>query len=292
MTNSNLDWKYEVALDTQWSHALAPAANIILVTAKSTSLSDLMAAVKTAAAQPGVVAISMSWGGLEFSAENSPSYDGVLQSIQAQGIILLASSGDSGNNGKNQQWPAASPYVTSVGGTSIKTIGYAPPSVTTELAWTYSGGGASIYEAMPSFQKTALNGTTVLTLDPTKRAIPDIAYNADPSSSPIAIVAGGIWYAEGGTSAGAPQWAAIAALIAQYRATNNESTMQSLVMATIGGFNGIIYQSKVDTTGFFDVISGSDNTSAKVCAICNDSKGYSAVTGWGVPNVSNLLAVF
>ena len=64
-------WTDEIALDTQWAHAIAPAAKIILVQAKSASLSDLFAAVKVAVSQPNVVAVSMSWGSGEFSKHES-----------------------------------------------------------------------------------------------------------------------------------------------------------------------------------------------------------------------------
>ncbi len=288
----NAGWNNEVSLDVQWAHAMAPAANIVLVTAKSGLMTDMTAAVQTAAAQPGVVAVSLSWGAVEYAAETTAAFDGVMASIQAQGIVVFASTGDSGNNGGNQEWPAASPYVTGVGGTSIKTVGYSLPNIATEVAWTYGGGGASLLEAIPAWQKTALAGNATLTLDPTKRALPDIAYNSDPNYSPVAIVVGGNWYAEGGTSAGAPQWAAIVALIAQDRATKNESTLAALVKATVGGFNGLLYQSKYDATGVFDVTAGTDNTSVKACALCTAGKGYDAVTGLGVPNVNNLLTAF
>ena len=285
-------WKYEVSLDVQWAHAMAPAASIVLVTARTAGMADMLVAVQTAAAQPNVVAISMSWGAYEFSTETSAAYDGVLKNIQASGIILLASSGDSGNNGSNQSWPAASPYATSVGGSSIKTVGYALPTVATEVAWSLGGGGASLYEAMPGYQTTALAGTAILTMDKTKRAIPDIAYNADPTYSPVGVIVGGSWYAEGGTSAGAPQWAAITALLAQQRVNKKESSLPILVKSSANGFNGIIYQAKLDAASFFDVTSGNDNTAAKACALCSAGKGYDAVTGLGVPNVNNMLAFF
>lgn len=220
------------------------------------------------------------------------AYDGVMSAIQAQGIVVFASTGDSGNNGGNQEWPSASPYVTGVGGTSIKTVGYAPPTVATEVVWSLGTGGASLYEAKPAYQTAALLGTTVVVADPTKRAIPDISYNADPTYSPVAVVTGGVWYVMGGTSAGAPQWAAIAALLAQDRANKKESTLSALVKATAGGFNGVLYQAKIDTTGLFDITAGTDNTSAKVCVLCVAGKGYDAVTGLGVPNVTNLAGLF
>ena len=312
MANSVNDWADEVALDTQWAHAMAPAANIILVTAKSASLADLMAAVQTAAQQPGVVAISMSWGGNEASID--ATYDGVLQSIQAQGIVLLASSGDAGDNnggnGTNSGWPSVSPYVTSVGGTTIKTVGYAPPTVATEVAWSLGGGGTSLLEAIPAWQKTALTGTTALSLDTgansqtvmlgtmkffvdmTKRLVPDVSYNADWSNSMVGVVMAGRWYGAGGTSAGAPQWAAIIAGLAQTRVVKKETSLSTVLKATAGGFNGLLYQAKLDTTSFFDVTTGTDNVSSKACALCTAGKGYDAATGLGVPNVTNLQTFF
>lgn len=289
--NSISDWKYEVALDTQWVHAMAPAANIVLVTARSASLGDLMTAVQTASIQPGVVAISMSWGGIEFSGETGAAYDGVLKAIQSKGIVLLASSGDAGNNGLNQTWPATSPYVTSVGGTAITTVAYNLPSVTTESAWNNGGGGVSIYEKVPAFQTAATVGTE-WKLNSTKRAIPDVSYNASPTNSPVGVVTGGIWYAEGGTSAGSPQWAAIVALIAQQRVVKGETSLQTLIATNANGFNGILYQSKLDAIGLFDVIKGSDDTSLLACSLCSAGIGYDAVTGLGVPNTTNLISLF
>ena len=290
--NSSSDWKMEVALDVEWAHAIAPKANIILVTAKSSGMADMMNAVQTAAAQPGVVAISMSWGGNEFSGETGAAYDGVFKTIQAQGIVLLASSGDSGNNGSNQAWPAVSPYVTAVGGTSITTVAYNLPSVTTEVAWNLGGGGASKYEPAQTFQTTNLVGDAALSLSPKFRMVPDVAYNADPNKSPVAIVAGNGWFAIGGTSAGAPQWAGLVAQLAQERVAKKESALAALIKATAGGFNGLIYQTKVDANGVFDVTVGNDDTAPKACAICNAGKGYDAVTGLGVPRMLSIISVF
>jgi kumamolisin len=182
--------------------------------------------------------------------------------------------------------------VTSIGGTYIETVAYNLPTITTEIAWIDGGGGASTYEPKPAYQTNALLGT-VATIDPTKRAVPDVAYNAAQGSA-VATVMGGLWYYEAGTSEGAPQWAAIAALIAQDRANKKETTLQALMKATTNGFNGFLYQAKVDSTGLFNITEGSDQSTlmTTTCAICLAGKGYNAATGFGVPNVTNLLAFF
>ena len=285
------DWRGEVALDVEYAHAIAPAATILLVTAKSSAIGDMIAAVQYAATQPNVVAISMSWGineGLAATAAN----DNILKGNQAQGIALIASSGDTGDNGSNNEWPAVSPYVTSVGGTSIKTVGYSLPTVATEVAWSLGGGGVSTTEAMPAYQSAYVTAAEKA-LDPNaKRLVPDVSYNADTMASPVVTMVNGTWNGSGGTSAGAPQWAAIVALLAQDRVNKNESTMKAYLANTAGGLNGVLYNNKIVATGIFDVTSGTDTVSGRVCAICSASTGYDAVTGLGVPNVTNLIALF
>ena len=232
------DWAIEIALDVEWAHAVAPAAKIVLVIAAGSSMTDMFNAVKTAAAQPNVAAVSMSWGANEYSSETSSAFDGLFASYP--GIVFLASSGDVGDNGSSQSYPAASPYVTAVGGTSIKSL--ALTSNSSEVAWSLSGGGASIYEAMPLYQTSYLSGTNLLTLNKGKRAIPDVSYNADNANSPVGVYTNGYWYAVGGTSAGAPQWAGITALFAQY--LNNKGMLLSTLVRGNSGFNNMIYQVK------------------------------------------------
>src|SRR5262245_42831432 len=112
----NKTWSMEIALDVQWAHAIAPAANILLVEAKSTSIRDLMNAVKYAANQSvngdPVTVVSMSWGAAEFSAQTGASFDGVFTK---PGVTYVAASGDWG---APPMWPAISKNVVSVGGTS------------------------------------------------------------------------------------------------------------------------------------------------------------------------------
>jgi hypothetical protein len=112
-----VNWELEEALDVEWAHAIAPGAQIILVEADSQALSDLMAAAATAAARPGVSVVSMSWGfaeGQSVFAADEANYDPVFN---VPGVTFLASTGDYG--AADPQYPAFSPNVIAVGGTSL-----------------------------------------------------------------------------------------------------------------------------------------------------------------------------
>lgn len=250
----NSGWALETSLDVEWAHAIAPQATILLVEAKSNSLTDLLAAVSYATSYTGVKAVSMSWGGSEFSTETS--YDSYFN---APGIAFFASSGD---NGACVIWPSSSPNVIGVGGTTLNLD--SSGAVISETAWSGSGGGVSAYETKPTYQ-TNYGVTT------TKRAVPDVSYDADPNtgvlvydSTPYQGWSG--WWVVGGTSAGAPQWAAIQAL--GLSATNNNFYQDAASSA---------YPSY-----FRDIISGSNGYSAGL--------GYDLVTGLGSPVTTSFTA--
>lgn len=272
-------WESETALDIQWAHAIAPAATIVLVQAASDSASDLFAAVRQAQAIPGVVAISMSWGALEFASETQ--YDSLFSG--APGIAYFAATGDNGDKANYQStiYPAASPYVTAVGGTSITSLN-AP---VTEVAWSGGGGGYSKYELQPLFQSAFLNATNdpTLALNQGHRSLPDVAYNA---GTPVGIVVNGSWQVVAGTSAASPQWAAIAARVAQYLQT--QGTSLSAQMTVVGSFNSVLYQVKLNSA-FQDIVSGSNSSGNLPCGVCSATTGYDDLTGLGVPDVSHLL---
>jgi subtilase family serine protease len=289
---SSTDWDMEIGLDVEWAHAMAPAAKIVLVEGASANVADLFKGLQTAVAQPNVVAVSMSWGAPEFASETKGSYDGFFK--QHSGVAFFAAAGDTGNDGSNQIYPAASPYVTAVGGTTIASL-VLPETSTSEVAWSLGGGGPSIYEAMPAYQRAYLKATnsTALRLNQGRRGIPDVAYNADPSGSPVAVYVKGGWYAIGGTSEGAPQWSAIVARLGQY--LNGKGSSVSGLLTPSNGFNGVIYQTRLDQaskSSFYNVTVGSDDTSGKPCALCSAGPGYDDVTGLGVANVGNLLENF
>ncbi|MBV8665651.1 MAG: DUF4214 domain-containing protein [Burkholderiaceae bacterium] len=280
------DWGSEIELDTQMVHAMAPGATIILVTAASSNGSDLQAAVNYAANLPGVTAVSMS-----FTVSSGFSYaqEAVFAGYQARGWpVFFASSGDSGHQ-TYAPYPAESQYVTSVGGTRINSVTWNSPS--SETAWQYSGGGRSFWVLAPDWQLTTIPVPYLLS-NTSSRAVPDVAAVADFKYSAVSVYYKDNWVLMGGTSASAPIWAGISALLGQYLANQNIS-LSNLVSKTKGGFNGLLYgtvQSPGTGSGFYDITSGTNNLTTSLCALCTAQTGYDDVTGLGTPNVASLFA--
>src|SRR5262245_58822449 len=163
-------WASEIALDVEWAHAIAPAAAILLVEANDDSFSNLNAAVRFAASQPGVVVVSMSWGGGEFSRERNWDSNFITPSGHS-GVTFVTASGD---DGAPPSYPAVSPNVLAVGGTTLNLS--SSGTILGESAWSGSGGGISAYEPLPSYQVGVVSQTS------TRRANPDVAYDADPNT--------------------------------------------------------------------------------------------------------------
>ncbi len=250
---SDSGWASETTLDVEWAHAIAPNAKILLVEAITPSGANLLKAIDYASSRSDATAISMSWGGKEFPEETS--LDSHFKSISS--APFFASSGDSG---AGASWPASSPSVIGVGGTTVSFK--AGGIFNKETAWSGSGGGVSVYEKQPDFQ----NGYLIPKAGG-MRAIPDVSYDADPTSG-FSIIKNGKWYVVGGTSAGAPQWAAIASLGS-------------------GVENSQLYSDKTDTNNakyFRDIVSGS-NGNCKY--YCDARKHYDYITGLGSPLTVN-----
>ncbi len=147
-SDSTGGWEVEESLDVEWAHAMAPAANIVLVEANSADMNDLLTAVQTAAGLPGVVVVSMSWGGGE-SPDEATAYDSYFTTPAGHpGVSFIVSSGD---NGAPPSYPAASPNVLAVGGTTLTVD--SQNNYVSESGWSGSGGGLSAYEAQPSYQQ-------------------------------------------------------------------------------------------------------------------------------------------
>jgi hypothetical protein len=257
-TRASSGWAQEISLDVEWAHAIAPAAKILLVEAQSNSLTDLLAAVDYAT-NHGAQVVSMSWGAGEFSGETAYDFH-----FNHTGVTYVASAGDSGSV---TQWPAVSPYVVAVGGTSLSVD--ASGNYLGETAWSGSGGGVSGFEPKPSYQSGVPQSGT-------HRTSPDVAYNADPNTG-FAVydsyVGGFGWGQYGGTSAGAPQWAGLLALVNQGRTTGP--------LSSSGALNGI-YGLLGGSTSFHDVAGGSSGTHSP-------GSGYDLVTGVGTPQANNLI---
>jgi subtilase family serine protease len=205
---TNDGWASEEMLDVEWAHGIAPGAKILVVEAQSQNQTDLIAAVNVAKSTPGVATVSMSWGFSEFAGETQ--YDSVFTSPPGhQGVTFFAASGDSGSS-SGAEWPAASPNVVAVGGTTLALT--SSNTIAGESAWTESGGGYSQYESEPSYQLAVQNTGA--------RSTPDVAFDADPTSGAEVYYTTpsngrGTWQSIGGTSLGTPAWAAIVAIVDQ-----------------------------------------------------------------------------
>ncbi|MDC8452115.1 MAG: S53 family peptidase [Candidatus Nitrosotalea sp.] len=263
---SDSGWALEESLDVQWAHAMAPGAKIILVEAKSASFSNLLNAVDYAASK-GASQVSMSWGGSEFSSESNYDYH-----FNKNDVSFFASSGDSGSG---TIYPAVSPYVVAVGGTTLNVDSLG--NVSSETAWSGSGGGPSLYESEQSYQTNygiTSNG---------KRAVPDVSYNADPNTGVPVYDSFGYqgskgWFQVGGTSAGAPQWAALSAIVNNVRTTPMSSTSYGTETLLYGAATGTDY-----ANDFRDIMSGNNGGFSA-------GTGYDFVTGVGSPLSNSLLS--
>ncbi|MBA2710623.1 MAG: S53 family peptidase [Tatlockia sp.] len=262
-------WAGETALDVEWAHAMAPAAKILLVEAKSANIVDLFQAIQVAV-NNGATVVSMSWGTSEFAEETQ--YDEIFSNPK---VTFIAASGDSGTG---IIYPAASPHVLAVGGTTLEIDSYG--NYQGETAWSGSGGGLSTVETWPTSQSSLPipNANNM-------RGLPDVAYNADPETgfsvyNSVPGNEGKGWAVVGGTSAGSPQWAAIVAIANSELKTRMGSS-----------FNNLLYAAANPTTGnyiynFNDVESGSNGDCGDVC-VAKD--GYDYVTGLGSPELASLI---
>jgi subtilase family serine protease len=262
-------WSLEISLDVEWAHAIAPQAKILLVEAASNSFANLIQAVDVAV-KNGASVVSMSFGGSEFSSQTT--YD---PHFNVGGVTFTASSGDSG---AGVEYPAASPYVVAVGGTSI-TLADSTGTYGSEKAWSGSGGGQSAQESEPLYQFNfgiASSG---------KRGVPDVAYDADPNTGfpvydTVRYQGQAGWFQVGGTSAGAPQWAALIAIVNSMRAASK---------GALTGAPSPLYSTSASTStysaNFHDISIGSNGS----CSICSAGTGYDFVTGLGSPRAAALV---
>lgn len=321
--HDEVGWAFETGLDVQYAHAMAPGANIVLVVASTSSGNAINAAEAQAISlYPGAI-MSQSFGIPEFLVHNNNAQINQANknylAAQAAGITVFASAGDSGatNGGSfaNANFPASNPLNTAVTGTeglpyiapgtvsscamgatcvaglasvtgpcnSGRTFGTpqcAPAGYGGEQVWNEArfgaatGGGPSSLFGVPSFQSG---------LGLSSRVAADVSYNAAINGGVLvftSFLGFNAFFFVGGTSAGSPQWAAIAALADQAAGH------------ALGTLNPAIYKVANNPTmyanDFHDITVG-NNQLTGTSAGFNAVTGWDAASGWGTPNVANLI---
>jgi hypothetical protein len=256
-----------------------------------------MSAVDAARGTPGVVAVSMSWGFNESPDQTANDAHFTTPPGHA-GVTFLAASGDSGS-WAGAEWPAASPNVVGVGGTSLTLD--ASGNYQSEAAWSGGGGGLSGVEAEPTFQQS-YQATGA-------RSSPDVAFDADPGSGVRVFTTApstgqGSWQTVGGTSLGAPAWAAIIAVVDQGRALDGKSSLDgpSQTLPSLYALPSADFHNVPDTTSLGGSIGSIDLPPLPIFPIFFDgfpisllggssgtSSSVNTVTGLGSPNGVSLV---
>jgi|SRR5579863_208058 len=274
--DSNADG--EVMLDIEVAGAIAPGANLVVYFAPNTDrgfLDAVTAAIHDRTHTPSV--ISISWGSAEsgWSAQAMQAMDQAFQAAGALGVTVCVAAGDDGSSdgvsdGQNHvDFPASSPHVLGCGGTRLEGSG---KTITSEVVWNdgpgngATGGGVSGQFGAQDWQKNARvpnNGS-----GQPGRGVPDVAGDADPQSG-YQVVVDGQATVIGGTSAVAPLWAGLIALI------NQE------LGKPVGYLNPLLYT--LPAACFHDITLG-DNGSYKA------GPGWDPCTGLGSPDGAALLS--
>jgi len=270
----------EVMLDIEVAGAVAPAAKIVVYFAPNTDqgfLDAITTAIHDSTNQPSV--ISISWGSAEsnWTSQALTNFDEAFQSAAAMGVTVCVAAGDNGssdavNDGNNHvDFPASSSFVLACGGTTLQASN---GQIVSEAVWNdlpnggATGGGVSDVFALPTYQ-TGFNVPAPTTATG-GRGVPDVAGDADPNTG-YNILVDGQSEVVGGTSAVAPLWAGLIAV------------MNQQLGKPIGFLNPQIYVQTVEASGFHDITSGNNGAFSA-------GPGWDACTGLGSPVGAQLLA--
>ena len=271
----------EVLLDIEVAGGVAPGANIVVYFTPNTSQGfqdALSTAIHDSTNNP--CAISISWGGPENSWTNQlmTTFDQVAQEGAALGVTITVASGDDGSSdgaddgSDNVDFPSSSPNVLACGGTSITTSGN---QIESETVWNdgadggATGGGFSTVFSQPSYQSSLASSYS----GQTGRGVPDVSGDADPDSG-YNVLVDGSQEVVGGTSAVAPLWAGLVALLNQQLNTR------------LGFINPLIYALPEPNNGFNDITEGNNGDYSA-------GPGWDPCTGLGSPigtTLATLLA--
>ena len=267
-------------LDIEVAGAIAPKALLTVYFAPNTNqgfLDAITTAVHDSVNKPSV--ISISWGSAEsnWTPQTLTQFDQAFQAAAAMGVTVCVAAGDNGSadavtDGKpHVDFPASSPNVLGCGGTKLVA---ANGKIGSEAVWnegtnSATGGGVSGFFGLPAYQKSA-KVPTVAGSTQVGRGVPDVAGDADPASG-YEVRVDGQTLVIGGTSAVAPLWAGLIALMNQKLGT------------PVGFLNPLLYGSLAGKGLFGDIVAG--NNGAYAAGV-----GWDPCTGWGSPNGAKLLA--
>jgi subtilase family serine protease len=313
---NQVGWAEEITLDVEWAHVMAPGANIILAEAASNNDADLLATTKYVIDNNLGDVISQSYGEAEQCMDPTllAEQHQLFAEAVRKGITVFASSGDSGASQFNcdgtaailaASTPASDPNVTGVGGTTLNaTDDKTTPNLPTgtyvgETAWTEvlgcnppavdpsdvncSGGGFSTVYSRPSWQPFSPQAKGHAR---EMRGVPDVSYNAGVNGGVLTVCSvctGGTpaVFLFGGTSAGSPQWAALAA------------DADQLGHHRMGNINPALYgiagQPQLYKAAFHDVKNGTNDVAEIGGQGYKAQPGWDPVTGLGTPNAQALL---
>jgi kumamolisin len=289
----------EVMLDIDVAGALAGGAKIAVYfsTFDEKGLVDILSAViNDATNDPGVLSVSWGWDENQpFNGTNilwSPAaIDHVNHSLLAAaqlGITVCVSTGDDGSEAQvkdgnaHVNFPATSPYVLAVGGTTLHARkGTDGQLAVSETVWndgpgSGTGGGVSDITPAPNWQEGKVP-RSVNAGNFAGRAIPDVAANADPATGYL-VMSGGQLGIVGGTSASAPLWGSLV------------TRLNALLGARVGNFNALLYGTIGPTGVLRDITSGNNDTDGLLGGQFAAGPGWDACTGWGAPDGAKLLA--
>jgi kumamolisin len=276
----------EVMLDIEVAGAIAPKAEIVVYFAPNTDkgfLDAITAAIHDERNKPAV--ISISWGApeKEWSEQAMASFDSAFQAAAALGVTICCAAGDAGSGDENPDrgtadglahadFPGSSPHVLCCGGTRLTANGKV---ITAETVWnddpqrSASGGGISDFFPLPTWQSSAIVPPSANPGGHVGRGLPDVAGNADPETG-YRIRVDGLTFVFGGTSAVAPLWAGLIALI-------NQQLKQP-----VGYLNPLLYGPVVGSGALRDITVGN-------IGAYQAKPGWDACTGWGSPVGASLL---
>ena len=274
----------EVMLDIEVAGSIAPGANIAVYFAPNTDqgfIDAITDAVHDTTRKPSVV--SISWGGSEdsWTQQSQTAMNAALQDAATLGVTVTVAAGDNGSTdgvgdgNLHVDFPASSPYVLACGGTTLQASG---ATISSEVVWNEiannegaTGGGVSNIFALPAYQTSAGVPAQPQT-GFVGRGVPDVAGDADPTTGYFILVDGQNEVV-GGTSAVAPLWAALIALINQQTGT------------PVGFVNPALYGLE---SSFRDITTGNNDDSN--LGYYSAQPGWDPCTGLGSPNGAAILA--